>query len=55
MAGETFQTDRVFVGIVILALAAIVLMWCLRRLELRFGALEAAASTIALGPVRPFN
>jgi NitT/TauT family transport system permease protein len=36
VAGETFQTDRVFVGIVILALAAIFLMWCLRRVELRF-------------------
>jgi NitT/TauT family transport system permease protein len=36
VAGETFQTDRVFVGIAILALAAIFLMWCLRRLELRF-------------------
>ncbi|HKX18149.1 MAG TPA: ABC transporter permease [bacterium] len=36
VAGETFQTDRVFVGIAILALAAIFLMWCLRRVELRF-------------------
>jgi NitT/TauT family transport system permease protein len=36
VAGETFQTDRVFVGISILALAAIFLMWCLRRVELRF-------------------
>jgi NitT/TauT family transport system permease protein len=36
VAGETFQTDRVFVGIVILAIAAIFLMWCFRRLELRF-------------------
>jgi len=36
VAGETFQTDRVFVGIVILASAAIVLMWALRQLELRF-------------------
>ncbi len=36
VAGETFQTDRVFVGIVILATAAIFLMWCFRRLELRF-------------------
>ena len=36
VAGETFQTDRVFVGIGILALAAIFLMWCLRRVELRF-------------------
>jgi NitT/TauT family transport system permease protein len=36
VAGETFQTDRVFVGITILALAAIFLMWCLRRIELRF-------------------
>lgn len=36
VAGETFQTDRVFVGITILALAAIGLMWCLRRLEMRF-------------------
>ncbi|HEV2282504.1 MAG TPA: ABC transporter permease [bacterium] len=36
VAGETFQTDRVFVGITILALAAIFLMWCLRRVELRF-------------------
>lgn len=36
VAGETFQTDRVFVGIAILALAAILLMWCLRRVELRF-------------------
>ncbi len=36
VAGETFQTDRVFVGIVILALAAIILMWCLRRLEMKF-------------------
>ncbi|HEV2359721.1 MAG TPA: ABC transporter permease [bacterium] len=38
VAGETFQTDRVFVGIVILATAAIFLMWCLRRLEVRFEA-----------------
>ena len=36
VAGETFQTDRVFVGIVILASAAIVLMWALRQLELKF-------------------
>ena len=36
VAGETFQTDRVFVGIVILATAAIFLMWCLRRIEVRF-------------------
>ena len=36
VAGETFQTDRVFVGIMILAIAAIFLMWCFRRLELRF-------------------
>ena len=36
VAGETFQTDRVFVGIVILASAAIVLMWALRQWELRF-------------------
>lgn len=36
VAGETFQTDRVFVGIAILALAAIFLMWCLRRVEVRF-------------------
>jgi ABC-type nitrate/sulfonate/bicarbonate transport system permease component len=36
VAGETFQTDRVFVGIVILASAAIVLMWALRQLEQRF-------------------
>ena len=36
VAGETFQTDRVFVGIMILAIAAISLMWCFRRLELRF-------------------
>ncbi len=36
VAGETFQTDRVFVGIVILATAAILLMWALRRLEVRF-------------------
>lgn len=35
VAGETFQTDRVFVGIGILAIAAIFLMWCFRRLELR--------------------
>ncbi len=36
VAGETFQTDRVFVGIVILASAAIVMMWALRQLEVRF-------------------
>ena len=36
VAGETFQTDRVFVGIVILASAAIVLMWALRQFESRF-------------------
>ncbi len=36
VAGETFQTDRVFVGIVILASASIILMWCLRRLEMKF-------------------
>ncbi len=36
LAGETFQTDRVFVGIVILATAAICLMWCLRQFEMRF-------------------
>jgi len=36
VAGETFQTDRVFVGVVILATAAILLMWCLRQLEMRF-------------------
>jgi NitT/TauT family transport system permease protein len=36
VAGETFQTDRMFVGIVILASTAILLMWGLRRLELRF-------------------
>ncbi len=36
VAGETFQTDRVFVGIVILATAAILLMWCLRQFEMRF-------------------
>ncbi len=36
LAGETFQTDRVFVGIVILATAAIGLMWCLRQFEMRF-------------------
>jgi ABC-type nitrate/sulfonate/bicarbonate transport system permease component len=36
VAGETFQTDRVFVGIVILATAAIVMMWGLRQFELRF-------------------
>jgi ABC-type nitrate/sulfonate/bicarbonate transport system permease component len=36
VAGETFQTDRVFVGIVILASASILLMWALRRLEQKF-------------------
>ena len=36
VAGETFQTDRVFVGIVIIATAAIILMWCLRQLEARY-------------------
>ncbi len=36
VAGETFQTDRVFVGIVILASASILLMWALRRLEMKF-------------------
>lgn len=36
VAGETFQTDRVFVGIVILASAAIVLMWALRQVESKF-------------------
>lgn len=36
VAGETFQTDRVFAGIVILASASIVMMWALRRLEMRF-------------------
>ncbi len=36
VAGQTFQTDRVFVGIVILASAAILLMWGLRQFELRF-------------------
>jgi ABC-type nitrate/sulfonate/bicarbonate transport system permease component len=36
VAGETFQTDRVFVGIMIIASAAIILMWCLRQLEARF-------------------
>ncbi len=36
VAGETFQTDRVFVGVMILATAAILLMWCLRQLEMRF-------------------
>jgi len=36
VAGETFQTDRVFVGIAILASTAILLMWGLRRLEMRF-------------------
>jgi len=36
VAGATFQTDRVFVGIVILASAAICMMWALRQFELRF-------------------
>lgn len=36
VAGQTFQTDRVFVGIVIIATAAIIMMWGLRQLELRF-------------------
>ncbi|HKV45736.1 MAG TPA: ABC transporter permease [bacterium] len=36
VAGETFQTDRVFVGIMMLATAAILMMWALRQLELRF-------------------
>jgi len=36
VAGETFQTDRVFVGVVILATAAIFLMWVLRQFEMRF-------------------
>ncbi len=36
VAGATFQTDRVFVGIVILATAAICMMWALRQFELRF-------------------
>ncbi len=36
VAGETFQIDRVFVGIVILATAGIVMMWALRVLERRF-------------------
>jgi ABC-type nitrate/sulfonate/bicarbonate transport system permease component len=36
VAGETFQTDRVFVGIVILASAAITLMWALRQVESKF-------------------
>jgi len=36
VAGETFQTDRVFVGIVILASASIVMMWALRQLEMKF-------------------
>ena len=36
VAGQTFQTDRVFVGIVILASTAITLMWALRQAELRF-------------------
>jgi len=36
VAGETFQTDRVFVGIVILATAAITLMWALRQVESKF-------------------
>ncbi|HLW61343.1 MAG TPA: ABC transporter permease [bacterium] len=36
VAGETFQTDRVFVGIGMLATSAILMMWALRQLELRF-------------------
>jgi NitT/TauT family transport system permease protein len=36
VAGETFQIDRVFVGIVILATAGIVMMWALRQVERRF-------------------
>jgi ABC-type nitrate/sulfonate/bicarbonate transport system permease component len=36
VAGQTFQTDRVFVGIVILATAAILMMWGLRQFEMRF-------------------
>lgn len=35
MAGETFQTDGVFVGIAILSTAAIVLMWSVRQFELK--------------------
>jgi ABC-type nitrate/sulfonate/bicarbonate transport system permease component len=38
VAGETFQTDRVFVGVIILALAAIIVMWLLQRVEDRFEA-----------------
>lgn len=36
VAGETFQIDRVFVGIVILATAGITMMQALRQLEKRF-------------------
>ncbi len=36
VAGQTFQTDRVFVGIVIIATAAVLMMWALRQFELRF-------------------
>ena len=34
--GQTFQTDTVFLGVVIIALAGIVLTWLAERLEKRF-------------------
>jgi NitT/TauT family transport system permease protein len=36
IAGSTFQTDRVFVGIVLIATAGVVLVEALTRLERRF-------------------
>jgi NitT/TauT family transport system permease protein len=36
VAGETFQIDRVFVGVIILATASMMMMWLLRRVELRY-------------------
>ena len=34
--GQTFQTDTVFVGMIIIALSGIVLTWMAERLERRF-------------------
>lgn len=36
VAGQTFQTDTLFVGLSVLALAAIFLMWLLQKVENRF-------------------
>ncbi len=44
--GQTFQTDTVFLGVTIIALAGITLTWLAEQLEKRFSTVETGAVNV---------